>query len=434
MRRNQAEPFQMSAATARGDLNVTSVSPSRRPYFIEKWMLSTVLAGLGHPPIAFELWDGQQIAPAGKKPISRAVIGDPGALWRLLAYPDLQFGELYSAGRIEVKGDLVRFLEAIYRARAARNPRWIERVSERLYRRNRNTLEGSRHNIHHHYDIGNEFYRLWLDDQMLYTCAYYAAETMSVEQAQVAKMHHVARKLQLRPGQTVVEAGCGWGALALHLARHYGVRVRAFNISREQLAYARARAKREGLDSQVEFVEADYREIEGQYDVFVSVGMLEHVGLDHFKDLGAVIRRSLKPEGLGLIHTIGRNRPANMNAWIEKRIFPGACPPTLAQMGDIFEPYRLSVLDVENLRMHYAKTLQHWLQRYDSSAAQIEKMFDANFVRAWRLYLAGSVAAFTTGELQLFQVVFSHADNNRVPRTREHQYAAERREGLHAVI
>jgi cyclopropane-fatty-acyl-phospholipid synthase len=207
------------------------------------------------------------------------------------------------------------------------------------------------------------------------------------------------------------------------MAKHYGVHVKAYNISREQVTYARERAHREGLDRQVEFIQGDYREIRGVFDVFVSVGMLEHVGLAHYGELGSVIDCCLKGAGRGLIHSIGRNRPAPMNAWIEKRIFPGGYPPSLGEMMQIFEPWRFSVLDVENLRLHYAMTLRHWLDRYEAVVGQVANTFDPDFARAWRLYLAGSIAAFNCGELQLFQVVFTRYDNNKIPQSRQYMYS-----------
>jgi cyclopropane-fatty-acyl-phospholipid synthase len=236
-------------------------------------------------------------------------------------------------------------------------------------------------------------------------------------------MEHVCRKVALRPGERVVEVGCGWGALALHMARQYGVLVRAFNISREQIVYARAQARREGLAARVEFIEDDYRNVSGAYDAFVSVGMLEHVGTAHYQELGRMIDRCLPAHGRGLIHTIGRNRPTRLNAWAEKYIFPGAYPPTLREMMEIFEPSNFSVLDVENLRLHYARTLEHWLARYERSAGRVAEMFDDRFVRAWRLYLAGSIAAFVTGSVQLFQVTFARPRHNAMPWTRAHLYA-----------
>jgi cyclopropane-fatty-acyl-phospholipid synthase len=211
------------------------------------------------------------------------------------------------------------------------------------------------------------------------------------------------------------------------MARKYGVHVKAYNISREQTAFAQQRAAAEGLDRQVQFVEADWRKIEGRFDAFVSVGMLEHVGPENYRELGQVIQRSLKSDGLGLIHTIGRNSSQPVDAWAERRIFPGSFVPTLAEMMDIFEAGSFSVLDVENLRLHYARTLEHWLDRFDQHLETIRDMFDERFVRMWRLYLAASIATFESGRMQLFQVVFSNSQNNQIPRTREYIYPMEPR-------
>ncbi|MHC4179772.1 MAG: class I SAM-dependent methyltransferase, partial [Planctomycetota bacterium] len=347
----------------------------------------------------------------------------------LILNPNLSFGDAYGAGRIEVDGDLVEFLEAVYRARlAARKPAGLLRkIFSRWRRRSQsNTLRGSRANIHHHYDIGNDFYKLWLDEQLVYTCAYFPTPQVTLEQAQVAKMDHVCRKLWLKPGETVVEAGCGWGALGLHMAKHYGVKVKAFNISREQIAYARQRAKQEGLSSRAEFIEDDYRTISGRFDVFVSVGMLEHVGADHHHELGRVIDGCLSRCGRGMIHSIGQNEPGELSAWLKRRIFPGAYPPTLREMTSVLEPWGFSVLDVENLRLHYAETLRHWLRRFESASDAVAEMFDPRFVRTWRLYLAGSIAAFATGGLQLFQLVFARPNVNEIPWTRARLYEGSR--------
>jgi cyclopropane-fatty-acyl-phospholipid synthase len=272
--------------------------------------------------------------------------------------------------------------------------------------------------------LGNDFYQLWLDADMVYTCAYFDRPDATLEAAQRAKLDYVCRKLQLRPGEHVVEAGCGWGALALHMARRYGVTVRAYNISAEQLQYARGRAAREGLDGRVTFIADDYRAIDGRCDAFVSIGMLEHVGRAQYETLGGVIDRVLDRErGRGLLHFIGRNVPLPFNPWITKRIFPGAYAPTIGEVSAaILERQRFSVIDVENLRLHYAKTLEHWLDRFERQAGTIQAMFDEPFVRMWRLYLASAQACFRTGDLQLFQVTFGRAADNGRPWTRDGLY------------
>ena len=260
----------------------------------------------------------------------------------------------------------------------------------------------------------------------MYTCAYFTQPAASLEEAQVEKMHHVCRKVELKPGDTVVEAGCGWGALALHMAKYYGARVKAYNISHEQIVYARERAIKEGLAGQVDFIEDDYRNVSGRFDVFVSVGMLEHVGLQHYGELSDTIYRCLKDAGRGFLHFIGRNRSMRFNPWIRRRIFPGAYPPSLKQSLQVFERNDFSVLDVENLRLHYARTLEYWLERFERSADRVAAMFSPAFARAWKVYLAGSAAAFRVGTLQLFQIVFARARENGIPWTRIHQYVQAR--------
>lgn len=443
----------------------STATSGRRSGRVDRLLLSSLQRGLGEAPVRLALWDGWSPpgAPSGAR--WRVVVADRVGLVRLLLDPQMAFGELYREGRLAVEGDLVEGLVALFRAPGPKGP---ARVVERLRRlaREWNTFSRARDHVHRHYDLGNDFYRLWLDADLVYTCAYFApigpprpsavaplaselapapptapgavdsvtpdaddrlgADAMSLEAAQRAKMEYICRKLRLRPGERVVEAGSGWGALALYMARHYGVTVRAYNISREQVRYARARAAAEGMTDRVEFLEDDYRNISGRYDVFVSVGMLEHVGRPHYRALGEVIHRALDPaRGRGLLHFIGRNRPAPLHPWIRRRIFPGGYPPTLAEVTSrVLEPWAFSILDVENLRLHYARTLAHWLARYEAAGEEVRARFGDAFYRTWRLYLAGSQASFLTGALQLFQIVFARPADNTVPWTRRALYAA----------
>jgi cyclopropane-fatty-acyl-phospholipid synthase len=379
---------------------------------LDRWVLERIRRSVASAPIRFVLWDGFALGPEGDS-VATVVLKNRRALFGLGYDSDLNFGEAYMFGAMDIRGDLAALLESVYRARpdAAPRLRWLRPRS--------NDLRAARENVHNHYDLGSEFYRLWLDRELVYTCAYFPEPDAALEAAQVAKMDLVCRKLRLTPGDRVVEAGCGWGALALFMAKHYGVTVRAFNVSSQQIAHARGRAAREGLAGRVEFVEDDYRTITGSFDVFVSVGMLEHVGLYDFPILGRIVDRAIGRDGRGLLHFIGRNRPAPLNPWIGKRIFPGAYPPTLREVFEhVLEPHDFSVTDVENLRLHYAKTLEHWRCRFEASVGVVRQMFDEAFVRAWRLYLAGSEAAFTAGSMQLFQIVFARGATNRIPWTR----------------
>ena len=356
-------------------------------------------------------------------PIGALVVRDARTLRGLVFNPHLQFGEAYMAGTLDVRGELEPVLESL--SRLSLTPGLKERILVRLP--SANTPTAARRNVQHHYDLGNDFYQSWLDEQLVYTCAYFDDPDVSLEEAQRAKLDLVCRKLRLQAGETVVEAGCGWGALALHMARSYGVRVKAFNVSREQISFARERAAREGLDGQVEFIDDDYRNVKGEYDAFVSVGMLEHVGLKHFETLARVLARVLRREvGRGLLHFIGRDIPRPLNPWVARRIFPGAYPPTLAEVTTkVLAPAHMSVLDVENLRLHYARTLAHWSRRFAAIEDKVRAKYGETFRRAWELYLAGSEAAFAAGSLQLFQVTFCPLETKPPHWTRTEIYSSE---------
>jgi cyclopropane-fatty-acyl-phospholipid synthase len=390
--------------------------PSATPR-LDGWLLAQLARRVGARGLRYAL--GRSVAGPCDA-VATLRFADRRALLGLLVDPDVHFGEAYSDGRIEVEGDLLAALEAAYRAfegRGASTTGWLSLLV-------RHTPRRARSNVHCHYDLGNDFYAQWLDPSLVYTCAYFESPEQGLDEAQAAKLELVCRKLALRPGERVVEAGCGWGALALHMAARHGVRVTACNLSREQLAWARARAAERGLAGRVEFLEADYRRLEGRFDAFVSVGMLEHVGLRAFGELAAVIDRCLEPRrGRGLLHFIGRDTPRPLNAWIRRRIFPGAYPPTLDQVfARVLRPAGLVVNDVENLRRHYALTIDHWRRRYEQAVAEGRAGSDPRFRRAWRLYLAGSQAAFSTGWLQLFQVSFARPDDASLPWTRASLY------------
>jgi len=413
------DPLAPTAAAAGG-------TASRGSTRLERRLLGRLLEVVGQPPLIVELWDGARFGEH-ETPVGTLRVNDRGALAKILTDPSYQYGEMYAEGRLSVDGPLDLVMTALFRAMSAVRKRpslWVK-VLQHVHRPRPTTQRASKENIHHHYDIGNDFYKLWLDEQMAYTCAYFPDADATLEEAQRAKFDHVCRKVRLEPGMAVVEAGCGWGGLALHMAEHYGVRVRAYNISHEQIAFARQQAAQRGLAEKVEFVEDDWRNAEGPCDAFVSVGMLEHVGRKNYRRLGEVIDRCLTPQGRGLIHTIGQNQSQPFSIWIERRIFPGAYPPTLAEMMDIFSPQDFSVLDVENLRLHYAQTLRHWLARFEDHVEQIREEFDDQFVRMWRLYLAGSVASFEVGYYQLYQVVFNRNGVNDIPWTREYLYTGD---------
>ncbi|HVT91252.1 MAG TPA: cyclopropane-fatty-acyl-phospholipid synthase family protein [Bryobacteraceae bacterium] len=397
-----------------------------RPPRFDRWLLGRIFRAVGPAPMRLVMENGAEMSMPGVPPAATMIIRDRRTLLALIVDPEVAFGEAYADGRVRVEGDLPAVLTGIYQAwpngRASEGSmQWI--LSKWMALLQNNTLRGSQNNIHRHYDLGNEFYRLWLDRQLVYTCAYFPSPEATLEMAQEAKLDYICRKLRLQAGETVVEAGCGWGALAVHMARDYGVSVRAFNISHEQILYARGLAERQGVAGRVEFIEDDYRNISGAADVFVSVGMLEHVGLRHFPEFSAAIHRTIGDRGRGFLHFIGRSSEGEFSRWIRKRIFPGAYAPTLGQAMTLLQPHHYAVLDVENLRPHYAKTVEHWLARFEDASDQVAQMFDPWFARAWRLYLAGSIAAFRAGSLQLFQICFAGSESPLLSWTRAHLYA-----------
>lgn len=381
--------------------------PADGPSGLERWLLRRLLKSMGEPGLRVRLWDGSvHWGTPDRARVPMVTVSNRRTLWRQLTRPRLHFGHDYSAGHLEIDNDLSEFMRTLFRATPApERASFVHRLLPGHRPENRPAMV--RPNIHPGHKLGTDFCRLWLDPELSHSCAYFPDPAMDLERAQHAKMELICRKLRLQPGQTVVEAGCGWGALARYMAGRHGVRVLACDVSRERITYARQRAQADGIDHRVQFVEDDYRNIAGNFDAFVSVGMLEHLDASRYRELGASIQRCLKPTGLGLLHSVGHSRVGRPRPWSEVQLFPGVEPPTLTEMLSVLEPNGLSVLDVENLRPHGALTLQHWRQRFEQRVAEPGAQLDEYLVRAWRLYLAAAIAGFDTGRLQLFQLLFT---------------------------
>lgn len=337
------------------------------------------------------------------------------AVRRIASNPGLAAGEAYMDGELTFeRGTLYDFLAmATRRLKKLKRRRWFSRAPV-------NPRTAARRNVAHHYDLSGELYRLFLDDDRQYSCAYFAEPDMSLDDAQAAKKRHLAAKLLLEPGQRVLDIGSGWGGLALTLAEEHGADVQGITLSEEQYAESVKRAAMKGLQDRVHFALRDYRDVEGQFDRIVSVGMFEHVGPAHYQTFFDAIARLLSDRGVGVLHTIGRmDEPAAMNAWIEKYIFPGGTAPSLSQIASAVERSGLIVTDVEVLRLHYADTLHAWRERFAVHREQIAKLYDERFCRMWEFYLAGSEAGFREGELVVFQVQLAK-DRTAVPQTRDY--------------
>ena len=351
----------------------------------------------------------------------------------LLINPRLRFGEAYMDGRLSVEGgtiyDLLSMLMSGSEVQGALG-RAVETLSPLLRRAQQyNPMRRSRQNVEHHYNLSRRFYELFLDRDMQYSCAYFSEPSMSLDDAQEAKKRHIAAKLLLVPGMRVLDIGCGWGGMALYLARHSGARVTGITLSSEQLEVAKRRAEEAGLADRVTFELRDYREFAAAnpaaFDRIVSVGMFEHVGAPQYRTYFDAVRGMLNDDGVALIHSIGRlEGPGATNPWIRKYIFPGGYSPALSEVLPVIERSGLFTTDLEVLRLHYAETLRHWRSRFDARRDEAKALYDERFCRMWEFYLAGAELAFRLQGHIVFQVQVARS-LGAVPLTRDYMVNAE---------
>lgn len=296
-----------------------------------------------------------------------------------------------------------------------------------------NTAARSRRNVERHYDLSGDIYRLFLDRDMQYSCAYFAEPKMTLEEAQLAKKAHLAAKMRLRPGQSVLDIGSGWGGLGLYLAKSFEVQVLGVTLSTEQHAVATERAQAEGLENQVHFELRDYRDLVERFDRIVSVGMFEHVGVNHYRTFFDAVAKRLKPDGVMVLHSIGRaGPPTATSAFIRKYIFPGGYIPALSEVLPAIEKSGLMVTDVEILRLHYAETLKHWRERFLANRDKAKAIYDERFCRMWEFYLAASEASFRWQDLMVFQIQLAHR-NDILPVTRDYIGKCEKALAMHDI-
>lgn len=334
-------------------------------------------------------------------------------LWlrRLTLDPELALGDAYADGGLIIEaGDLYALMDLVWSnvlSSGDGTGAAIPAAARRLLRRLNQFNPASRalKNVAHHYDLGNDFYHLFLDDDLQYSCAYFERPDMSLEEAQAAKKRLIARKLLIEPDHAVLEIGCGWGGLGLSLAAETGARLDGITLSKEQLNVANARAASKGLSKRARFEQSDYRAVESCYDRIVSVGMFEHVGVPHYQQYFDQVAKLLKVDGVALIHTIGRpDGPGATNPWIARHIFPGGYIPALSEIVPSIERAGLFITDLEVLRLHYAQTLKEWRRRFLENAHKVTRMYDARFVRMWEFYLVSSELSFRHGAHVVFQL------------------------------
>ncbi len=362
---------------------------------------------------------------------------------RLFIDPALALGEAYMDGTLVPDGPLYDVLEVLlhnYQLGGRHLGNDLHVIGRRLLRRwaQWNPVARSRRNVAHHYDLGDQLYQLFLDEDWQYSCAYFPTGIETLDQAQAAKKRHIAAKLLLdRPGLHVLDIGCGWGGMALTLARDYGARVLGVTLSQEQLARARARAADAGLADRVRFELWDYRDKAvaalGPFDRIVSVGMFEHVGINHYDTFFATVNRLLARQGVALVHAIGRMRgPAATNPWLARYIFPGGYSPALSEVMPAVERSRLVTTDVEVLRLHYAETLRHWRHRFAARRADAAALYDERFCRMFELYFAGCELAFRRQDHMVWQMQLSPSAS-ALPITRTYMADLPRSRAIQAV-
>jgi cyclopropane-fatty-acyl-phospholipid synthase len=343
----------------------------------------------------------------------------------VLLDPELRLGEAYMDGSLVVeRGSIADLLEILFRQERIAAPTWAlpPRAIRHSFRRVQqfNPRSRSRRNVAHHYDLDGRLYQLFLDADQQYSCAYFESERQSLDDAQLAKRRHLAAKLRVAPGATVLDIGCGWGGLALYLAETAKARVTGITLSKEQHARATERALERGQAQQASFRLEDYRDVGGRFDRIVSVGMFEHVGVGFYDTYFRKCVQLLGDDGVFLLHTIGRSSsPAVTNPWIAKYIFPGGYIPALSEVLPAIERARLVVTDVEILQLHYAETLKAWRARFLAHREEAERLYDERFVRMWEFYLASSEMAFRESDMVVFQIQMAKR-KGVVPQTRDY--------------
>ena len=364
----------------------------------------------------------------GAGPLVHVHIDDAGLIPRMLRSPAMGLGEGYTEGGLWIEADdLHGLLDIVLRNQADDlrfwwlTPQRILRQAGRVYRQY-NPLHKARTNVAHHYDLSQDLYDRFLDADLQYSCAYFRDPGDSLDVAQANKKHHIAGKLLLEPGMRVLDIGCGWGGMALTLARDYGAEVVGLTLSRDQHRIATERAEAEGLSDRVSFRMQDYREVEETFDRIVSVGMFEHVGVPHYREYFAGVRARLARSGVALIHTIGRLKPpAGTSPWIDKYIFPGGYVPALSEVMAAVEREALWACDVEVWRLHYAETLRAWQERFRARIPELPDLDTPEFRRMWWFYLVASEMSFRQGRHCVFQLQLSR-EQEAVPLTRDYLY------------
>lgn len=388
---------------------------------IDKIFYKTLFKNLFSDTFELKLWDGSSEVYGEGEVKFKIIFNEPIPKADIIRDPSLTFGEAYMTKKIDIEGSVQTVIESLYN-----NMESFLRNSDKyadLLKKATNNIKNSKKNIEFHYDIGNDFYKLWLDDTMTYSCGYFKTKDDSLNQAQKNKVQHILKKLDLKEGETLLDIGCGWGELIISAAKQYKVKAMGITLSSEQLEKVKERIKNEGLEDLVEVQLVDYRELKNRkFDKIVSVGMLEHVGQDHLKEYFLALDNLLNDKGVSLLHCITGVKEGGNNTWINKYIFPGGYVPAIAELINCMAERSFNIIDVENLRLHYGRTLEHWAANFENALPEIRKTKDETFIRMWRLYLNSCAASFNSGNITIHQFLFNKGVNNNLEWTRDYMY------------
>lgn len=387
---------------------------------LQKYVMDKLFKGMNSTSYQVNFWDGSSSHYGADRPTFILHFREKPNLLTWMRSPVVSFGEAYMNGAVDIDGSIEAVIQL---ANHHRDLVWKKGARPT---KQKNSASKSKQNVAHHYDIGNDFYKLWLDESMSYSCAYFQTADDTLEQAQLQKIDHVLKKLQLKENETLLDIGSGWGSLIIRAATVYGVKAKGITLSAEQYQKTIERIREQHLEQQVEVELVDYRTLAKRgetFDKIASVGMFEHVGQQNHREFMATIEAVTKDKGLILLHTITQPFEIPNDPWIEKYIFPGGYIPSLREVVTLLPEYNFHVLDIENLRTHYARTLDHWSARFERSLPTIKSMFDERFIRMWRLYLQASAASFRTGNIHIHQMLFSKGINNDLALTRQHIYS-----------
>ncbi len=391
-----------------------------------KQLFHRILSQIKGASLTVQYWDGERVT-YGPGPVTSVIhLKDEGVCKTLLTNPPLRLGEAYVSGAIDVQGDLQELIRLMFvGGHDTLSLGLAESMKLALLSWCRpNSPKRARGNVAHHYDLGNDFFRLWLGKEMAYSNAYFRRAEDDIDSAQEQKFRHVCAKLRLRPGERLLDIGCGWGGFILHAAKYHAIRGVGITLSKEQKQEAELRIAAHGLGDRLAILLQDYRELAqpNGFDKIVSLGMFEHVGKRNIPEYFRHTARLLRDGGLGVLETLWRRVPTPPDPWICKYIFPGIYAPTLAEITAPLGRSGLIITDVEDLRVHYALTMEKWAEAYEPNVDKVREMYGEQFTRLWRLFLASSAASFRSGDLCVAQIQFTKGLNDEMPLTREYMY------------